>query len=178
MLSEQTKRNFEDAFRRAAAASLVRSSGDVCDIERVPMREFTDKPGKKLLLVTISSFVFRLSTIFQVSQNDATRAYYCGTADLSVDEAFAEFANMCCGALNRELASEFPHLAMSIPYALNRRCFAFLDELKPQFHSTFNITINNSIKLQATLCMCCLTPIEFVPTAVEVNHDGGELELF
>ena len=137
------------------------------------------QPGEILLVVTISSFVFRLLTLFQVGADAATRAYYVNGAQQSLDEAFREFANMCCGALNRELSEQIPHLAMSIPYTLSSQCLAFLGDLRPSFLSSSAVTINDSVRLQVTLCMCCSAAVDFVASAAPVAETtAGELEMF
>ena len=179
MLSERTTKNIADAFRRAASATLVRSASDACSIVSATGPDPGVKLGPKLLMVTISSFVFRLVTVFQVSHEQPTIDYYAGAAQGTLDEVFAEVANMCCGALGRELSAQFKHLAMSIPYGLESQCTAFLQELAPRFQASYDITINDTARIRVTLCMCCNRAVEFTPAAaVEVNHGGGELEMF
>ena len=179
MLSEQTKGALAEALRRAAAATLVRSPEDACAIVAASGAAPVSQAGSKLLLITISSFTFRLVTIFQVSEAPPTREYYtAGRSARSLDEAFAEVANMCCGALNRELSVQFKHLAMSIPYGLEPQCTAFLDALKPRFLASYDVTINDAARVRITLCMCCNRSIELAPPAAAVSHSGGALELF
>jgi hypothetical protein len=179
MLSEKTTKNIADAFRRAAGATLVRAAGDACSIVSAAGPDPRVKLGPNLLMITISSFTFRLVTVFQVSEEQPTRDYYTGGAQSTLEEVFAEVANMCCGALGRELSGQFKHLAMSIPYGLESQCTAFLQELAPRFQASYDITINDAARLRVTLCMCCNRPVEFQPApAVEVSHAGGELELF
>jgi hypothetical protein len=132
-----------------------------------------------LLLITISSFVFRLVTIFQISGSEATRQYYTGAgAAETPEEIFTEVVNLCCGALSRELAAQFKHLAMSIPYRLEASSLKFLGELKAGLTSTYDITINDTAQLRATLCMSASRPIELSAPAPEVSHTGGALEMF
>jgi len=165
-MSEQAKQNIEQAFHRALRASVIRAPEDVCAIAPATGPELGGQPGETLLVITISTFVFRLLTLFQLAANPATRAYYVSEATgQSLDEAFREVANLCCGALNRELSQHFPHLAMSIPYSLSRQCVAFLGELQPHYLSSSAITINDTVQLQATLCMCCSAPVDFVASA-------------
>jgi hypothetical protein len=179
LVSDQTKQSIAAAFRRAAEASLVRDSGDSCSVVTVDERSGMPPLESDLLLITISSWAFRLLTIFQVSESPMTRDYYIrGASDRTLDDAFGEFANLCCGAMNRELSVQFRQLAMSIPYKLSRPCIGFLDQLQPQYQSRFQITINESIQLQATICLCCQVPVEFATTGNGINHDGGELEMF
>jgi len=178
VINEQSKQNIEHALHRALRSSLTRAPGDVCAIAPAGGRELREHADGKILVVTISSFVFRLLTLFQVAANPATREYYVSTAGQTLEEAFREVANLCCGALNRELSQHIPHLAMSIPYTLGNQCIALLDELQPQYVSSSAITINDTVKLQVTLCMCCSAPVEFTASPVVMEHSSGELELF
>jgi hypothetical protein len=178
MLSEKATKNIADAFRRAAGATLVRDAADVCSIEAAGAAAVPGL-GDELLMITISSFAFRLVTVFEVSAKQPTSDYYTAGRQTTLNEAFAEVANMCCGALGRELSAQFKHLAMSIPYALESQCTAFLQELAPRFQASYDITINTAARLRATLCVCCNRPIEFAAVSeASTEAAGGELELF
>ena len=179
MLSAQTTKNLADAFQRSVQATLVRNAGDACLVTPSAGPAPAKDAAAKLLLITISSFSFRLVTAFRIPQEQPTRDYYTSGAKNSVDEVFAEMANMCCGALGRELSAQFKHLAMSVPYGLDARCLDFLPSLEPCFQASFDVTINGAARIWTTFCMCCKHPVEFSPAAaVEVSHAGGELELF
>ncbi len=129
-------------------------------------------------MITTSSFAFRLLIMFHVSATPETRAYYGAGSDAGMQTAFAEIANLCCGALNRELVRDFPHLGMSIPYFLSGQCMGCLDELKPDHVSHYGITVNGSVQLTATLCICCSAPVEIAARLHAVAETTGELELF
>jgi hypothetical protein len=179
MLSAQTTRNISDAFQRSVQATLVRNSGDACRIAPSTNPAVTNKTPAKLLMITISSFSFRLVTVFRIPQEQPTHDYYAAGAKNTLDEVFAEVANMCCGAFGRELSSQFKHLAMSVPYGLDASCLDLLGTLQPRFQASYDVTINDAARIWTTICMCCNHPVEFAPTAaVEVSHAGGELELF
>jgi hypothetical protein len=179
MLSQQTTKNLTDAFHRVAGATLVRNAGDTCNIVPAAGPALGTDRATKLLMITISSFSFRLLTGFQISQDQPTRDYYTAGAQGTLDEVFAEVANMCCGALGRELSSQFKHLAMSVPYGLESQCLEFLSVLEPRFQASYDITIGAAAQIRATMSMYCNRPVDFIPVAVtEVKHVGGELELF
>lgn len=183
MISEQSRRNLELAFHQALRVNLVRGTGDDCDIVPVDCERLGDHPGDKRLFLTLSSFVFRLLVIFRIVQTPATVAYYApGAAAQSqaLDEVFAEVANMCGGALSRQLSGSFPHLAMSTPHAVSGRCMAFLGDLKPQYLASYLVSINHTVQIQATLCLCCSAPIEVAlsAAATEAEQNVGELEFF
>jgi hypothetical protein len=181
VISDHSKRNIELAFQKAARASLVRGAGDVCEIVPTEIRKAGLPYGGRIVLITISSFIFRRLTIFRLVESPATRAYFrASAADQTLEDVFAEFANLCCGVLSRELSQSFPHLAMSIPETLSNHCIEFLRELNPQYLSSYLITINDSVRLQATLCLSCSAPVEVADSAAaaESGHVVGELEMF
>jgi hypothetical protein len=67
---------------------------------------------------------------------------------------------------------------MSTPYVLSARCLSHLEQLKPDYLSSYAITINGSVQLAATVCVCAHAPIDFVADMTAVEESSGELELF
>lgn len=178
LVSDLSQCHFEEAFRRAATINLVRSPEDSISFKPLKSQDASSPAASRLVIITISSFTFRLLTVFQVSDGAAMRAYYGGGAEARIEETFAEKANLCCGALNRELSHSFPQLAMSIPYSLSGRSIQFLDVLRPQFLSRHSICIDSQIQLEATLCMCCTTVVNLGAAVKQPDEDTGALELF
>ena len=173
MFSAQSKQNLTAVFERAARATILRSQEDSWEITREPP---SATAGDPLMVITTSSFAFRLLTIFQLADNDANRAYFmpAGAGD-SLQEGLAEVVNLCCGALNREIAGIFPHLAMSVPSRLSAACIEYLPQLKPEFTSRLTVSINSAVKVDITLCMCCSAATDIPPLAA-VEQASGELE--
>jgi hypothetical protein len=182
MLSEQSKESLERSFRRVAATGLVRDPAHTCVIAADKGPRADAQPGEKLVVVTISSFTFRLLVIFHIGESREMLEYFRGAeAGRPLEDDFYEVANMCCGALNREMMRDFPHLAMSIPYTLGGACATFIGELHPQYLSTYAVTVNETARLRVTLCMCCSAPVIFSAAAAEATpaaEVAGELELF
>ena len=179
MITGNAKDSFERIFRKAAQARLPRDAGDTCEI--VPLIEAGTGATKdtQVVVLTISSIVFRLLLILHFDENDSTRNYYLKEGDeLPFQEAFLEICNLCCGAMNQELLHYFPDLGMSTPYVLSARCLGHLAELKPAFSSSYSITLNGSVQLAATVCVCAHAPIDFVADTSAVEETSGELELF
>ncbi len=181
MITEQSQRNLESAFHKAVRANLVREPSDVCDIVPAVIGPVSDRSAEKLLLITLSTFVFRLVMIFRIPETQATVDYYTqvGTAQ-TLEDVFAEVANMCGGTLSRALSMSFPHLAMSTPRSVSSQCIAFVSEMKPQYVASYRITINEAVQLQATLCLCGSAPVDVADSAVSADEDEavGELEMF
>ncbi len=117
------------------------------------------------MIVTSSSFLFRLLTVFHLRGGPAATAYFGrGRGDIPPAEAFGEVANLCCGAINRELARYVPHLGMSTPYLLHNRCLDFLSDLSPQHVARYDVAIDRDVRLGATLCLCGSAAIDFSPS--------------
>jgi hypothetical protein len=177
MFSDQSRQGLSGAFERAARSTVTRSADDVCEITAEPAG--TGFGGDSLLVITTSSFSFRLLTLFHLEDTEANRAYFlpAGSA-VSLQEGFAEVANLCCGALNREISPLFPHLAMSIPCRLSSRCIDHLPQLDPEYIARFRININSAVRVGVTLCMCCTAQVDIPATLNAVQHASGELEMF
>jgi len=136
----------------------------------------------ELIVVTSASFAFRLLTVFHLRGGSVAQAYFGrGRTDGAPAEAFGEVANLCCGAINRELARYVPHLGMSTPYVLHSRCMDFLADLSPQHVAGYDVAIEGDVRLGATLCLCGSAAIDFSPIAVIASEEPastGDLELF
>lgn len=80
--------------------------------------------------------------------------------------------------MNQELLNYFPDLGMSTPYVLDAQCLSHLHGLKPGLLSSYSITLNDSVRLAATVCVCAHAPIDFVADTSAIEETSGELELF
>jgi hypothetical protein len=190
MIAAQTQSRIEAMFVSAAKTTLVRDTAHEIAIQ---LQQAPRKPenGRSLLVITISSFEFRLMTLFNISNSSALRSYYgfpalsataSKTAMSNICEEFAEIANMCCGAFNRSLSRHVSHLGMSTPYRLNGCCEEYISVLQPRTLSRFDIRINDSVDLDTTLCVCANRPFELKNEAkaldIEAETESGVLELF
>jgi len=122
-------------FERCARASLLRSQDDLFEISSAPA---ASAAGGSLLIITTSSFAFRLLTIFHVDDNEANRGYFVPAGSgLSLQDSFAEVANLCCGALNREIARvhapkwrwQHPGVEYMLFWAIICLCAGFLPQI-------------------------------------------------
>jgi hypothetical protein len=179
VISQQAKQGIDYIFAKSARNNLILDPGDVCNIEMLNESSGHKFLEKDIVVLTISSFLFRVMTIFHIGEDAATRDYFLKkTPNKSLTEVFSEVGNLCSGAMNRELLQHFPHLGMSTPYTLSSRCLSFLSELNPGHLSRHAITINGSAHLQATVCMCGYAPIDFTVDTTATADTSGELELF
>lgn len=182
MIGAQAKASFERIFFDAARTRLA-SGGGACDIapatgEPQVERRPRSKPAAQVAVLTISALHFRLLLALRFSDDDATRRYFAGAAQLPLQEAFMEVANLCCGAMNQALTAYFPDLGMSTPYLLTDASMGYFAALNPDHVAAFDVTLDDGVRIGATLCVCANAPLDFhAPEAAAVDT-GGELELF
>jgi hypothetical protein len=67
---------------------------------------------------------------------------------------------------------------MSTPYAVSARCVPYLEVLKPGYLAAYAVTINDAVRVAATVCVCAHAPLDFVADVSDEVETGGELELF
>jgi hypothetical protein len=179
LISAHAKDSFERIFRKAAQTRLPMNADDACEIS--PLADAGAHAGHnaKVVVLTISSIVFRLLLILHFEENETTRRYYLNDADdRPFQEAFLEVCNLCCGAMNQELLRSFPDLGMSTPYVLDARCLPHLRELKPALVSSYSVVIDGAVRLAATVCVCTHAPLDIIADTSAVEEASGELELF
>ncbi|WP_322064237.1 hypothetical protein [Burkholderia ubonensis] len=186
MIGAQAKASFERIFFDAARTRLA-TGGGACDIAPAadePPRERRSraKPAAQVAVLTISALHFRLLLALRFNDDDATRRYYTGVvqtdAQPSLQEAFMEVANLCCGAMNQALTVHFPDLGMSTPYLLSDASIEYFTALAPGHVAAFDVTLGDGVRIRATLCICANAPVDFHAPATAAVDAGGELELF
>ena len=177
MISDHAKQGINQIFTRACA-SLTLGADDRVAVNPISGGNFVEPPGQ-LLVLTIANFSFKLLIIFHAEANRATQQYFSKPeAGLGFADVFPELANLCCGAMNRELGGYFAHLGMSTPYPLDRQCLPFIEVLKPAYLAQHRIVINEDVALHATLCLCAYAPVDFRYVASTPETATGALELF
>lgn len=179
MISLRAQSAIQQIFLKAAESRLVIDQADRCDVSLLEQGD-SGMPGEyNAYVLTISSMQFRMLLILRAGLNEETRQYYLGNeAEKSFEEVFLEVTNLCCGAINQELIHYFPDLGMSTPYRLSNQCIRFIDALKPSHLSSYAITINETVKISAALCVCAHASIDFEYAVAEKALESGELEMF
>lgn len=181
MISEQAQSGFDHIFKKAVTANIA---AELCEIE--PVNDPEEIKEGEFSVLTISSPFFRFLTLFHFNSNDATQNYFVKSSDFHAEtgnhsafrDAFLEFCNICCGSMNRELHKNYHFLGMSTPYVLLNHCSHFISELDPGYVKHYRITINHSLVLHATLCVCDYGVVDFEVDTSEDEDNTGELELF
>ncbi len=143
--------------------------------------------AQKIVVLTVSSYLFRLMAILYFRRDADTRAYFNrtageGTPALGDDEfhdRVAECGNVFCGALNRELGAHFPHVGMSTPNIIDKDCMQYVDLLRCSLVKHYRIVLAGELTMYASLCVADYGTVDFhVDPAAVADVDTGELELF
>ena len=183
MLSQSAKDGFDLLLTQSLKNSIV-PTGIEAQISTLPAS--VDFPEKQMVVLTVSSYLFRLMVMFYFSPDAATRGHFARLNNIDEEEmseqtfmdAIAESGNLCCGILNRDLGNFFPHIGMSTPNVIDKNCAAYLQKLNSQHIQHFAVDMDGSPRFHVSLCVSAYADIDFNVSAEELGSDTGELELF
>ena len=184
MISEQAQRSFNHIFESAVIANFSDSYNDSCKIELInDPKEITET---EFSVLTITSSSFRFLTLLHFDSNESTIKYFANSSQEDPEnthnhefiDSILEFCNMACGAMNRNLNAHYTYSGMSTPYVLSRPCLDFISALEPGYIKHFRMTINLSLVLHATLCICNYGAVDFSVDTSTTDESTGELEMF
>ena len=183
MISTQAQQSIAQMVERAIQASpLVRAElprAVETSTERLPIQ------STQAVVLTVSSYLFRLTFMMHFSDDAATRAHFAAVARVPVSDldaqvfmdAIRECGNVCCGNLNRDLVQVFPHLGMSTPNILDRRCADYLGKLGPGFVQHFSLQDGAGPAFAVTVCVNEFADLDFSADLASMDATG-ELEMF
>ncbi len=143
----------------------------------------------EVVMLTVSSYLFRVLLFIHFDRNAALRSHLAaldGHPSDTLDEerftdAVMERGNLCCGALNRDLAHFFPHIGMSTPCILHRSSVEHVAAVNPAFTRRYRADVSPGVAMHFTLALCAFADLDFPfepRAAEEVEDTAGELEMF
>lgn len=189
MISANASASLDWIFERAVCETSVLGPEDRCSVNKnAGRREQRDDSPRQLVVLNISSYVFRIVALFEFDINTQTRTHLARIArnnatqlsDQAFLDACAEFVNMICGAANRKLG-ESCLVGMSTPFFLESTCAQYLSMLNPVREQSFEVVINDSVLFHFTLCICVANDAEVdftVDRTIQEDVSQGALELF
>jgi hypothetical protein len=185
MLSQSAKDGFDTLLMQSLNNSLV-PSGKEARIATLPPEQVVDIVDSRMVVLTVSSYLFRLMVMFYFTPNEATRAHFAELTHTQAEQmneqhfldAIAESGNLCCGIMNRDLGHFFPHIGMSTPNVIDRQCAVYLQTLHCQHVQHFSIEMDGAPCFYVGLCVSAYDDIDFEVAAEVLGSDTGELELF
>lgn len=184
MISNRARSNFDQMLMLGIKASMGGASPEACEVEVIS--DLNSIRETNVVMLTVSSFVFRMSVLVHFSSDDETRNHFAtinnvAAAEMS-DQAFLdairECGNICCGTLNRELARVYPHVAMSTPNIIERECVDHLESLNGGHLQHFRASPSGDKQFYVTLCVRDYADIDFEWAMLEETTAAGEMEFF
>ena len=184
MISNQAREGFDHLLTRALKVSMAAPDEDAPTLQTVDDLRYVD--ASTMVVLTVSSYLFRLMVMIHFTPNAATRAHIARVhrmapetmSEQSFHDAIAECGNICCGILNRDLGAFFPHIGMSTPNMIDTKCASYLDILHCGHIRHFEMNIAGNALFHISLCVCDYADLDFVVDVNEAAADTGELELF
>lgn len=190
MISPKAAASIAWLFERALRENSVAGPQDQCLVTRRPPAALPgDDAKKQLVVLSISSYVFRIVALFVFDTNPQTAAHFAKLArstnphlqGQALSDAYAELVNMICGAVNRGLRADFRHSGMSTPFVLESSCAQYVSILNPSQTHAFEVVVNDGVRFQLIVCTCVAggANLDFdVDRSAQEEEVSGELELF
>ncbi len=184
MISERAKDGFDYLLQDALRKNLAASSADVCSVETI--EDASEMTEKEIVVMSISSYLFRIITFFYFTLNDTTKDQFAKIIKVQVTDldarafhdAIGEFGNMYCGSLNRDVGKYFPNVGLSTPNILEKNCAAYITSLDCGHIQHYRVTVNSSVTFHASLCICAYADLDFIVEKDAAGVSDGELEMF
>lgn len=184
MISNRAQNSFDQMVMLGMKASMGGGSPEALEVEVVASLKHIKETS--VVMLTVASFVFRLSVMVYFSPNEETKAYFARVnnvdpaemSEIAFFDAIREFGNICCGTLNRELATVYPHVAMSTPNIIERECVNHLESLNGGHLQHFRATIDSDRQFFVSLCVRDYGDIDFDWAVAEDATSAGEMEFF
>lgn len=191
MITANASTSIDWLFEKSVRDNSVLDAGDRCIVTaKAEMAAPIDGANRQLVVLNISSYVFRLVALFDFATDAATVSHLARLSrspDKALEgqalaDAYAELVNMICGAVNRGLCAEFQHAGMSTPFLLETSCAHYLPALAPTRVKSYEVVINDAVRFDFTVCICVAnaSTLDFTIDRTEKQEvaSSGELELF
>jgi len=183
MISNQARKGFDFLLTRSLQASLS-TSAESCEIAVVSQLPEIEK--HETVILTVSSYLFRLMVMIHFKSDASTMDHIARMNGMqaqdmskqSFHDAIAEYGNLCCGILNRDLGAFFPHIGMSTPNFIGGQCMTYVEMLDCAHIQHFKIHVNDVSIFHVSLCVSAYEELDFVVNENEESANTGELELF
>jgi hypothetical protein len=171
MISPHAQEGFDLLLIRSLKASLPSA------LEHSEIGVTSDVAGlveQEAVVLTVSSYLFRLMVMIHFKHEAGTEGH-----DKQVFlDAIAEYGNLFCGILNRELGNYFPHIGMSTPNFLDGHCLSYIQMLNCSHIQHFAVDVDGSPLFHVSLCVSAYDDLDFEVAEDEASASTGELELF
>jgi hypothetical protein len=183
MISNRARQTLDQMVLRAISASPLQTPNGTRSVEVAS--SLAHVPAVQTVVLTVSSYQFRLTFMIHYSPDEVTRAHFAGLnrvapselGDQEYIDAIRECGNVCCGNLNRDLVRFFPHVGMSTPNIIDRRCVEYLDKLGEGYVQHFVLMDAAGPPFAVSVCVNAFAELDFVGDFAQAEETGA-LEMF
>lgn len=186
MISQRAKSGFEKIFALSLDESLQTETRPVWQIQPVLAQAIN---AKQFIMLTISSYNFRLLVLLHFSADTAAMGYVADNIKIPIDELtyaryqdyLSETGNLLCGTIKRLLFPIYPHLGMSSPNHLNLDSLRYVDSFKIDQSIHLQAKSESGAGFYASLYISSVGNLDFDPAVIaetEEKVEMGALELF
>ena len=186
MISQRAKTGFEKLFPQYLEESLRTGTHSVWQLKPVKANMID---AKKFIMLTISSYDFRLIIILHFSADTASLKYVADSlrispaelSDTQYQDYLSEVGNILCGAIKRGLFEFFPHLGMSTPNQLRYESLKFVDSYPIDHAIHIKANDGDGTVFFGSLYVSAVGELDFDPAAMKKKDETqeiGALELF
>ncbi|MBS1187605.1 MAG: hypothetical protein H6R04_1623 [Burkholderiaceae bacterium] len=184
MITHSARDGFNQLLQEAVKTSLSSSLENCFDMTILADQSAIDE--KKIVILTIASLLFRATVMIYFTPDERAKMFFSRISRVPTDEmteqglfdAVAEYGNMCCGTLNRNLGQFFQYVGMSTPNFIDRRSSSFLEAQNYGYTAHFQVDAGDDYRFYISLGVCNYAPLDFQVQAQAEDTSTGELELF
>lgn len=187
MISERAKAGFNSMMTRSLEEALRNEAHPTWKIKA--SIKANDIPAPHGIMLTISSYGFRLIVVLYFSGSKASMRYVADTLRLGsgelaksrYDDYISEIGNNLCGVVKRELSAFFPHLGMSTPNRLDKDSLRHVRAWPIDHEAHAKAQNEDGAEFYGSIFVSAFGDLDFDPqgeTAGAEQVDSGALELF
>ncbi|WP_144393852.1 hypothetical protein [Pleionea sediminis] len=189
MADNEFERFLKNEFIKCLKQSMNESVADA-NWDYRENRELKHESYPKIILLTVSSHLFRIVLILHFSYNETCHKFVAaglksGGEKLGKDKIhdyLKEVGNSLCGGFKRNLGNVVPSLGMSTPNILDDYCLSYIEELDVIDKHTATVSFNGQELFGASYYLCAAEKIQVdmsnARLSEETQSEAGELEFF
>ena len=186
MITARAKVGIDKLFPRCLEESLRSEAHPSWRMQSVDAKSIN---AKSFIMLTISSYDFRLIVLLHFTSDNASMQHVAGSFKISSDaltvsqyeDYLSEVGNIICGAIKRGLFQFFPHLGMSSPNQLSCESLKYVESYSIDHAIHIKAKAEDGTEFYSSLYVSSFGELDFDPVAlskVEEKVEMGALELF
>ncbi|MBI3563224.1 MAG: hypothetical protein HY080_16080 [Gammaproteobacteria bacterium] len=187
MVTQEAKNSLETLLQKCLDDTLKTVAHKNWNIRKLD--KFNADMPAQFVMLTISSYAFRIFMLLHFSKNTSTTAYVARALKLDVDKIgesryydyLGEMGNTFVGGFKRDLGIYFPHLGMSTPNRLAAASMQFLSEMKFDYSSHFKASHGEDLNFIGSIYVSAYRDLNFRVEKIHKTQSEAEigaLELF